>query len=42
MFNLLQMGDFLSYYLAILKEVDPSPVEAIENLKAELAKVRQE
>ena len=37
-FNLIQMGDFVSYYLAIMNEIDPSPVEAIENLKEELAK----
>jgi glucose/mannose-6-phosphate isomerase len=37
-FNLIQMGDFVSYYLAILSEVDPTPVDAIENLKEELAK----
>ena len=36
-FNLIQMGDFVSYYLAILADVDPSPVEIIENLKKELA-----
>jgi glucose/mannose-6-phosphate isomerase len=39
MFNLIQMGDFISYYLAILNDVNPTPVEAIENLKTELAKV---
>ena len=38
MFNLIQMGDFVSYYLAIMNETDPTPVEAIENLKEELAK----
>jgi glucose/mannose-6-phosphate isomerase len=37
-FNLIQMGDFVSYYLAILNEVDPTPVEVIESLKRELAK----
>jgi glucose/mannose-6-phosphate isomerase len=37
MFNLIQMGDFVSYYLAILNELDPTPVDAIENLKKELA-----
>jgi len=36
-FNLIQMGDFVSYYLAILSDVDPTPVEIIENLKKELA-----
>ncbi len=38
-FNLIQMGDFVSYYMAILSEEDPTPVDAIENLKTELAKV---
>ncbi len=37
-FNLIQMGDFVSYYLAIMNETDPTPVEAIENLKLELSK----
>lgn len=37
LFNLIQMGDFVSYYLAILNDVDPSPIEVIENLKNELA-----
>jgi glucose/mannose-6-phosphate isomerase len=37
MFNLIQMGDFVSYYLAIMSEIDPTPVEVIENLKKELA-----
>jgi glucose/mannose-6-phosphate isomerase len=36
-FNLIQMGDFVSYYLAILNDIDPTPVEVIENLKQELA-----
>lgn len=35
-FNLIQMGDFVSYYLAILNEVDPTPVVVIEKLKKEL------
>ena len=37
MLNLIQMGDFVSYYLAILNQTDPTPVVAIENLKKELA-----
>ncbi|MCP4685961.1 MAG: bifunctional phosphoglucose/phosphomannose isomerase [bacterium] len=37
MFSLLQMGDFVSYYLAILHEVNPTPVDIIENLKKEIA-----
>lgn len=35
---LVQLGDFVSYYLAILNNVDPTPVMAIETLKKELAK----
>ncbi len=38
MFSLVQLGDFASYYLAILNNVDPTPVEAIETLKKSLAK----
>ncbi|HUV29802.1 MAG TPA: bifunctional phosphoglucose/phosphomannose isomerase [Acidobacteriota bacterium] len=37
MFSLIQMGDFVSYYLAVLNEVDPTPVDAIETLKRKLA-----
>jgi len=32
-----QLGDFVSTYLAVLRSVDPTPVEAIARLKAELA-----
>jgi glucose/mannose-6-phosphate isomerase len=38
MFSLIYLGDLVSYYLAILNQVDPSPVACIENLKKELAK----
>jgi glucose/mannose-6-phosphate isomerase len=37
MFYLIQLGDFTSYYLATLNEVDPTPVEVIEHLKKMLA-----
>ena len=37
MFSLIQLGDFTSYYLAIINEVDPTPVELIESLKKALA-----
>jgi glucose/mannose-6-phosphate isomerase len=37
MFSLLYAGDFTSYYLALLRGVDPKPIEAIERLKAQLA-----
>ena len=38
MFSLIQLGDFTSFYLAILNEEDPSPVKVIDFLKSELAK----
>lgn len=38
MFSLIFLGDLASYYLAILNQVDPSPVACIEDLKKELAK----
>ena len=38
MMSLVMMGDFTSYYLAILNNVDPSPVEVINYLKGRLAK----
>lgn len=38
MFYLIQLGDFISYYLAVLNEVDPTPVVAIERLKDQLNK----
>ncbi len=36
MFSLIHLGDWVSYYLAALNSVDPSPVPVIENLKARL------
>ena len=38
MFSLIYLGDLVSYYLAILNQIDPSPVVCIEDLKKELAK----
>jgi len=38
MFSLIYLGDLVSYYLAILNQVDPSPVACIEDLKNELTK----
>ena len=37
-FSLIQLGDFVSYYLALLNQVDPTPVKLIDYLKSELAK----
>jgi glucose/mannose-6-phosphate isomerase len=38
MMSLVMMGDYTSYYLAILYRVDPSPVNVISYLKDRLAK----
>jgi glucose/mannose-6-phosphate isomerase len=38
MMSLVMMGDFASYYLAILYSVDPSPVKVISYLKEKLEK----
>lgn len=37
MFYLIQLGDFISYYLAVLNKEDPSPVKVITRLKDQLA-----
>lgn len=37
LFSLIYIGDFVSYYLAILNGVDPTPVKRIEELKRRLA-----
>jgi glucose/mannose-6-phosphate isomerase len=37
MMNLVFLGDYLSYYLAMLNRVDPSPVKSIDYLKSSLA-----
>ena len=37
LFSLVQLGDYVSFYLALLYGVDPSPVAAIQEFKAELA-----
>ncbi len=36
-FSLICLGDFTSYYLAILNNIDPTPVKVIDRLKKELA-----
>ena len=38
MFSLITLGDWTSYYLALLNGVDPTPVRIIDYLKWELAK----
>jgi glucose/mannose-6-phosphate isomerase len=37
LFSLVQLGDYVSCYLAVLYGVDPTPVDAIQALKASLA-----
>jgi len=37
-FSLIYIGDFVSFYLAVLNNVDPTPVDSITYLKNELAK----
>ena len=36
--SLVLLGDLVSVYLAVLRGIDPTPVEPIERLKAELAR----
>jgi glucose/mannose-6-phosphate isomerase len=38
MVSLVSVGDYTSYYLAILNRTDPSPVKVIDYLKSQLAK----
>ncbi|MBI4707999.1 MAG: bifunctional phosphoglucose/phosphomannose isomerase [Candidatus Omnitrophica bacterium] len=39
-FSLIYAGDFVSYYLAVLYGIDPTPAEKIDYLKKELAEFR--
>ena len=41
MMSLIFLGDWVSYYLAILYEIDPTPVEAIDYLKQRLSDISQ-
>jgi glucose/mannose-6-phosphate isomerase len=38
MLSVVHFGDFVSFYLSVLNQVDPSPVDAVTFLKGELAK----
>jgi glucose/mannose-6-phosphate isomerase len=40
MFSLIYLGDWVSWHLAVLNKVDPSPVPVIQTLKAKLAKAK--
>ena len=35
----LHFGDYLAYYLALLYDVDPTPVAALEKFKKDLAQI---
>ena len=39
MFSLIYLGDWVSFYLAVMNGVDPTPVRVIDYLKRELSKV---
>ena len=36
--TVVQLGDYVSYYLALLKNIDPGPVDIIESLKSKKTK----
>lgn len=40
LFSLVYLGDYVSYYLALLYGIDPTPVEIIEKLKRNLTQQR--
>ncbi len=40
LFSSIYLGDWISFYLALLYGIEPTPVVVIEHLKKELAKVR--
>jgi glucose/mannose-6-phosphate isomerase len=40
MMGLIYLGDWVSYYLAILYEIDPTPVKAIDYLKKRLSEAK--
>ena len=42
MFELIQLGDFTSYYLALLNEEDPKPVKIIDSLKSALSQFNEQ
>ena len=39
MLSLILLGDYVSYYLALLYGIDPYPIKAVEYLRAELTKM---
>lgn len=39
-FSLIHLGDWVSFYLAMMHKVDPTPVTKIDYLKSELSKIQ--
>ena len=39
MFYLIQLGDWTSFYLAMLNGVDPTPIKVIDYLKYQLERI---
>jgi glucose/mannose-6-phosphate isomerase len=37
MWTALHMGDYVAYYLAMLYDIDPTPIEALVGFKKQLA-----
>ena len=37
LFSLIVMGDFISYYLSLLNNIDPGPVDIISELKEQIS-----
>ena len=38
MWTLILFGDYMAYYLAMAYGVDPTPIKALDNFKAEMKK----
>ena len=36
LFSLIYLGDMVSYYLALINGIDPTPIDKIQNLKNRL------
>jgi len=41
MMGLIYLGDWVSYYLAMLNEIDPTPLKAVDDLKKRLSQTKK-
>jgi glucose/mannose-6-phosphate isomerase len=41
MMSLIYLGDWISYYLAMLNEIDPTPLNAVDYLKKRLSQIKK-